>query len=248
MEKVILKADIREETGKEANNRLRNAGSVPAVVYKKGEKTQLLKVDASELFHILHTSAGENVIITLKIKDAKKEKTVIIKESQHHPIKGNMVHIDFHEISLTEKIEVDIPIETKGEPAGVKNDGGILDQPLKELHIECLPTQIPEKIDVHVEELLIGDAIRVKDLTVPPEITVVNDPEQTVASVVPPKVEEEEPAEGEGEELLEPEVISEKKPEEEAAEGEGKEDKQAPAKEEKKPKSEEKKPQQEDKK
>lgn len=219
MEKVILKAEIREEFGKEVGSRMRKAGMVPAVVYKKGTKALPLKVDTRELFHVLHTSAGENVIIALNIiskdKGQMKDKTVIIKEIQYDPLKGYVLHLDFHEISLTDKINVNVAIETKGEPEGVRADGGILDHPIKELNIECFPAEIPERIDVHVEALKIGDTIRVKDLDIPAGITVLNDPEQTVCSVVPPKIEEEiTEEEAAAEEAVEPEVIREKKPEE----------------------------------
>jgi large subunit ribosomal protein L25 len=220
MERIVLKADLRKGLGKEANNRLRKQGKVPAVVYKKAHETMHLEVNARDLFSILHTAAGENVIITLDIaagtqKGRETEKTVIIKEIQYHPINTEILHLDFHEISLTEKITVDVPVETKGEPVGVKSDGGILDHPVKELSVECLPTQIPEKIYVHVENLKIGDAIRIKDLEIPADIKVLNDPEQTVVSVVPPQAEEEA-AEEEvlTEEAAEPEVIREKKPDE----------------------------------
>jgi len=228
MEKVTLKAVIREEFGKEASNRLRKTNCVPAVVYKKASKAIPLQVDAKELFHVLHTSAGGNVIITLEIDSVakgqakKKDKTVIVKEIQYDPIKGNVIHLDFQEISLTDRITVNIAIETKGEPEGVKADGGILDHPIKELHIECLPTEIPEKIDVHVEALKIGDSIRVKDLSIPAGIKVLNDKEQVVCSVVPPKMEEELTEEEQAaQESAEPEVIREKKPEEAAEEPEG---------------------------
>jgi large subunit ribosomal protein L25 len=230
MEKIILKADKRDTTGKEAGNRLRKNGIIPAIVYKKAEKAVPVEVNLKDMFPILHTSAGENVIISLEIFNRENhekpdmEKTVIIKEMQYHPVKGDILHLDFQEISLTEKITVEIPIETKGEPVGVKSDGGILDHPIKELSIECLPTDIPEKISVNVENLNIGDSIRVKDLDIPSNITVLDDPEQTVVSVVPPEAEEAVPEEEvlaeEG--AAEPEVIKQKKPEE-APEGEGKE-------------------------
>jgi large subunit ribosomal protein L25 len=219
MEKMILKTQIRTEHGKEAGARLRKTGMIPAVVYKKSQDPVTIQVDSKDMFKILHTSAGENVIITLQIdsqdKQLNQEKTVIIKETQYHPIKGNILHLDFHEISLTEKITVDIPIETKGEPIGVKADGGTLDHPIKELSIECLPTDIPEKIYVQVEHLKIGDSIRVKDLNLSSALTVLDDPEQTVVSVVPPETEEavseEEALAGQS---AEPEVIKQKKTEE----------------------------------
>jgi large subunit ribosomal protein L25 len=221
MEKTILKASPRTDTGKEASVRLRNQGMIPAVVYKKAHETISVCVYSKDMFHVLHTSAGENAIITLQLEGQEgkpaQEKTVIVKETQYHPIKGDILHVDFHEILLTEKITVSIPIETKGEPVGVKADGGTLDHPLKELNIECLPTNIPEKISVHVDSLKIGDSIKVKELDIPDGITILDDLEQTVILVVPPKTEEEA-AEGEagealGEQENEPEVIKQKKPE-----------------------------------
>jgi len=239
MENVILNAVLRKELGKEAIKKLRSQGIIPGIVYKKGKESQTIKINGKELFKTLHTAAGGNVIITLKIaqeKDSKavKDKTVIVKETQYDPVKGDAIHIDFHEISLTEKITVDVPIEPKGEAAGVKSDGGILDQPLKELHIECLPTQIPQKIEVQVEALKIGDGIRVKELVIPEGVKVLNDPDLTVVSVVPPKVEKPPEEAAAAEEITEPEVIREKKPvegEEEAPEAEA-----TPPKKEKKEK------------
>ncbi|MFH1867605.1 MAG: 50S ribosomal protein L25 [Candidatus Omnitrophota bacterium] len=224
MEKVLLNADIREGVGKEASKKLKLKGIFPAVVYKKGKDALSLQVDSRSFDHIIHTSAGENVLITLKIKPkaegAKpvKDKTVIIKEIQYHPTSGDILHVDFNEISLTERITVKVPIEPKGVPEGVKADGGVLDHPMKELEIECLPTEIPEKIDVHVETLKIGDSLKVKDLSIPSNVKVLSDLEQTVVSVMPPQVEK--PAEELAEEAVaEPEVIREKKPEaEEGAE------------------------------
>lgn len=220
MKKIVLNAVIREnETGKEACNRLRRSGFVPAVVYKKGCKSVGIKVDEKELYRVLHTSAGENAIITLNVSDGKvvNDRTVIVKESQYNPIKDNVVHIDFHEISLKEKIVVNVPIEAKGEPEGVKIDGGVLDLVLKELEIECLPADIPEKIDVYVKAMKIGDSLRVKDLVVPETVKVLTDKEQTVISVMAPKDEEKSEEAGEAE-ITEPEVIREKKPK---VEGEG---------------------------
>ncbi|MFA5369465.1 MAG: 50S ribosomal protein L25 [Candidatus Omnitrophota bacterium] len=220
MEKIVLKVNTREVFGKESGRRLRKEGLVPAIVYKKARPSMPIAVGRKDLFSILHTSAGENVIITLEIlsdKETKKpasEKTVIIKEIQYHPVKGDILHCDFQEISLTEKIRVNIPIEARGESAGARSDGGILDLPVKELNIECLPTDIPERIYVDVQNMKIGDAVRVKDLKLPSTVIVLSDPEQTVASVVPP--ESEKVAEEEldtAAEKAEPEVIKQKKPE-----------------------------------
>ena len=240
MEKVILKAEIREEKGKSQVKRLREAEIVPAVVYKGGKEAVNLKVKYRDLYDILHTSAGENVLVTLKIsgKDDKKtkEKTCIMKEIQRDPVKEDIIHIDLNEISLTEEIKVKVPVHPHGEPEGVVKDEGVLDHPLWEVEVECLPTSIPEKIEVEVAHMKIGDTIFVKDLSIPPGIKILTDPELTVLSVAPPakeEVVEELPGEG----VEEPEVIAKGKkeiPEEEAAQGEEKPKKEAPPKEEKK--------------
>lgn len=226
MEKIILNAEIRQEIGKSEAKKLRKVDIVPAVIYKDGKESINLKMKYRDLYDVLHTTAGENVLVTLKIKGDKKakERTCIIKEIQRHPVKENIIHIDLNEISLTEEIKVKIPVHPHGEPEGVVKDEGVLDQPLWEIEVECLPTDIPEKVEVEVAHMKIGDIIYVKDLKVPPKVKILTDPELTVASVVPPakeEVVEEVPAEG----VEEPEVIAKGKkevPEEEAAQEEEK--------------------------
>ncbi len=244
MDKIILNTQARETIGKGACKKLRQKDMIPAVVYKQGQKTLSIQVETAEFIHALHTSAGENAIITLEFPSSKKEtpagkqtgktkgsagaKTVIIKEIQYHPIKENILHVDFQEISLTEKITVNVPIVLKGESVGVKTDGGVLEHITKELEVECLPTQIPEKIELNVEQMKIGDIVHIKELATPAEIKVLTDSEQAVVSVSPPAKEEEIlPPEEAAEEAQEPEVIAEKKVEEreaaEAAEEQAKE-------------------------
>lgn len=215
MEQINLSANFREKSGKEFARRLRKEAKVPAVVYKGG-KSLPLWVLAEDLLKALHTSAGENVLINLEVKkDAgKQERTVIIKEVQYHPIKGYIMHVDFNEISLTKKLKVKVPLVTKGEAIGVKQENGILEHVIWELEIQCLPTDIPEKIEVAVSSMKIGDSIFVRDLIIPQNIEVLTDPELIVVNCSAPKVEvpaEEKPAE---EVMEEPEVIKQKKPEE----------------------------------
>ena len=227
MAEIIINAQQREATGKEAPKRLRNAGLAPVIVYKKGKIGVNLTIKSVDLIHALHTSAGENVIVKLEyeIEGKKTHKTVIIKEMQHHPIRGNIIHVDFSEISLTQSIQVKIPVHPVGEAIGVKRDGGILEHVLWELDIECLPTKIPEKIDVNVDELEIGNSIHVKDLKVDNDIKILTDPEEVVIMVEHAKAEEEPVVEDElaEEGTKEPEVIGEKERDERQKEkGEGK--------------------------
>lgn len=239
MEQVELKAEIRKEIGKEAARLLRQQGLIPAVVYGAAAETINIKVGARDFEKALHTSAGENVLVNLKLAGAgrKAERTVIIKEIQYDPVKGDIYHLDFKHISLKEAIKVKVPVATKGESPGVK-EGGSIEQILWEVEVECLPTQIPEKIEVELSDLKIGDAVHVKELDFPEGVEVLNPPEDVVVSCVPPKVVVEEvvPA---AEEVAEPEVIGKKKEEEvpeEAPEEEAKPKKEAKPEKEAKPK------------
>ena len=234
MEKVELNTRVREEFGKAAVGRLRRDGLIPAVVYRHGEKPTAVKLLKKDFLKALHTKAGENVIISLKIakvtdtdKPRTTSKTVLIKEIQEHPVSDDIIHIDFNEISLTEKIEVKVPIAEKGEAIGVKRDEGILEHILWEVEVECLPTQIPEKLEVDVSNLEIGGDIFIRDIAVPEGVKILEDSESIVFSVKAPKAEElPTPEEAAAAEAEEPEVIRERKPEtEEEVSGEAPEEK-----------------------
>lgn len=216
MEKVILKAEVREGAGKKIAKTLRAKKLVPAIVYKGGKEGIKLKILNSDVEEVLHTKAGENVIITLKIAgdDKSKEKTVIIKEIQRHPVKDNILHVDFSEILLTEVLKVNIPLSPHGESIGVKKDGGTLEHVMWEVQVECLPTAIPEKIEVDISNLNIGDAVYIKNIIAPQGVKILNDPELIAMIVKPPHVEAPKPEAAE-EAAAEPELIREKKKEEE---------------------------------
>jgi large subunit ribosomal protein L25 len=218
MERVPLKAQTRKETGKKYNKQLRKEGLIPAVVYKEGKETAHLSLGERDLATALRTRAGGNVLINLNIDEGEKRKgkgrVVIIKEIQQHPIKEQILHVDFQEISLTDKLTVDVPIAAKGEAEGVVKDGGVLEHVMWEVKVECLPADIPEKIEVEVTNMKIGDRVLVKDLQAPAGVKILDDAEQTVIAVEPPHVEKP-PEEVAAEEVTEPELIREKKEKEE---------------------------------
>lgn len=220
MEKIILKALVREEKGKGACKHMRREGQIPAVVYKGGKEGISVQVDGKEVWHALHTEAGENAIITMNISGGEKDikKTVIVQETQTDPITDKFLHIDFHEISLKEKLKVNVPVTLKGEAIGVKEEEGVLAQAMWEIEVECLPTEIPEHINVKVDDLRIGDAIHIKDIVAPQGVVILDDPDQVVASVHVPQAEEEVVEEGAEEGEGEPEVIKKGKGEEEGVE------------------------------
>jgi large subunit ribosomal protein L25 len=214
MEEITLDAQLREEIGKSKVKDLREKGFVPAVVYGEGKSSLSIKVSHRQLIQLFHQHRLENAIISLNIKDDKKGKSrsCLMKEAQYHPVTSDIVHVDFNEISLTKIIKINVPVVAKGEPVGVKQEGGSLEHVLWEVEVECLPTDIPKEITVDVSELKMGDSIHIKDLTLPPKVKIVNSPDAMVLLVAAP-VKEEVPVEAvEGEAASqEPEVIKEKK-------------------------------------
>ncbi len=227
METIFLDVEPREELGRGKVCDLRRKGFIPAVVYAQGKEPQALKVSSSELLRLIHQHRIESVVINLKVKDDKKLKAraCLIKEIQYEPVHGKIMHVDFNEISLTKAIKVNVPVVARGEPVGVKQEGGSLEQILWEIEVECLPTNIPKEIEVDISQLKIGGSIHIKDLTLPPDIKVLNDPGAAVLSITEPMKEEAPVVAVEGEEKQEPEVIKEKKevPVEGQEEGEKKE-------------------------
>ena len=240
MEKIFLDAHLREDIGKSKVKHLRDQGFVPAVIYGDNKGTHPIKLSHRELVQLLHQHGLENLVINLRIKNDKKDRShsCLIKEIQYHPVSEDIIHVDFNEISLTEEIKVNVPVAAKGEPVGVKQEGGSLEHILWEIEVECLPMNIPQEIEVEVSKLNMNDSIHVKDIKFPAGVKVLTDPEAVVLSVVAPiKEEEVVPVEGaEGEESQEPEVIKEKK--EVPAEGEEAAESKPKEKEEKEEKKE----------
>lgn len=155
MQEITLEAKRRTLTGKEKAKKLRKKGLIPAVVYGPGDEPLPLEINAQSLNSILRAGKGENVIITLNIdNDQAQQKKVLIREIQQDPVVGNILHVDFQHVLLTKKITVKIPVELTGIPVGVSKDGGILQHALRELEIECLPTDIPEKVEFDVAAAL----------------------------------------------------------------------------------------------
>ena len=238
MEEVTLEAQMRPEHGKSGAKLLRRSGFIPAVLYAAGKDSQSVKLSRHDFLRFVHQYRLESTVISLKIR-GQRSHSVLVKDVQYDPVKEDVIHIDFQEISLTSKIKVNVRIVSKGEPIGVKQEGGTLNHLIWELEVECLPSQIPEEIAVDVSQMKIGDVVHVRDLSLPPEVKIMNNPDSLVLSLEHPIKEEEivAPA-AEGEEPAEPEVIKEKK--EVPGEGEEKEEKEEKKeKKEKKEKEEE---------
>lgn len=195
MERMSLEARRREGVGKSHVRKLRRGGQVPGVVYGRGRGALPVVVDAKALRNVLHTDAGMNVLIDLSVADGDRAaETVMVKEIQRDMFVRDIIHVDFHTISLTETLEAHVPLSFLGQAPGIA-EGGVFEVHLREVSVECLPTQIPEHVEVDISGLAVGDSIHVRDLRVPPEVTVVTPLEEVVATVVMPKaVEEAAPA------------------------------------------------------
>ena len=228
---ATLEAVKRDGRGKNEANRLRAAGRIPAVVYgtrKEGKSPQgvAVAVDPKSVLRILHSDSGANTLINLKLDGS--ESRVMVKEYQLDPITHALLHADFYQLAMDKAITVTVPIQLKGEPRGVKLQGGIVDFVGRDIEVECLPTDIPEHIDVDISELMLNEAIRVRDLAESPKWKAITEPETMIVHVVTIKVEEPAPAEAVAVTAaapVEPEVIKKGKTE--------KEEEAAPAKEKK---------------
>jgi large subunit ribosomal protein L25 len=224
---VSLAAEHRGTAGKGPARQMRMVGRIPAVVYGRGRDPESLSVSAAEVDKLLAAHATASTVISLAIDGSPVK--VLIREVQRHPLRRDITHLDFYEIHEGEPITVTVPIHLEGSPEGVRNAGGTLDQVLREVQIAVLPSHIPERVELEVTALTIGQSLRVSDLVID-NAKILTDGEMTVCSVIPPRVEEEvAPVEGaveeeeKEEESAEPELIRKPKGEEEdeGAEAEG---------------------------
>jgi len=229
MKPVPLKAYPRTLSRRGGVKRLRAAGRVPAIIYGRQAKPQNLEVNAKELEELLHHSASENVLVDLSVEsDARPKRLALVQEIQHHPLEGDMLHVDFHEVAENEKVIVHVPLETTGEAVGVKTGGGVLEHVLFKLKVRSLPKDLPEQIVVDVGHLELGKAIHLGEIKAPAGVEILGDKNIPVVAVALPRSEEEEAAATATAEAVaagDVEMIKEKK--EEGEEGE------APAKGEK---------------
>ncbi len=207
-----LTAQTRTGIGRSAVNAIKKQGLVPAVVYGGSDTPQALSLNAREIHNLLSHATSEHVLVDLAITDggSTTSRLALIQEVQHHPLKRNVLHVDFHAVKADEKLHAEIPVATLGEPAGVKNFGGILEIALHSLEVECLPKDLPELITLDVSTLNVGDAIHVRDIKFAEGVTTRVDGDLTVVRVAAPKVEIEPTVAATA---AEPEVLKEKKEE-----------------------------------
>jgi len=206
----------REGVGKQAARRLRRSGVVPAILYG-GARPQPVAVDPRAVLRILHGHEGSTQLLTLRFEgEDGRPIMAIIRDLQFDPVTENLLHVDFQEVTADRPITVRVAVHPMGEAAGVKEQKGILQIVMHEVDVSCLPGQIPERIDVDVSALRIGDVLTIADLRVPEGVRLLNDPAQAVVTVAPP-MGEEAAAPAATAVTAEPEVVTERRPKEEAA-------------------------------
>ena len=216
-EKIVVKAEKREEQGKNVNRRLRAEGKVPVVVYGGGTQSVAAVADLKDLAAILRTDTGVNTVFSLDIP-GEGVNDVIFQDRQIDPIRGRLIHADLRRFARGEKIEMTVPIHLLGEPEALKEEGAVLTQALREIKVLCEPANTPDSIDVDVTNLTSEHAVHVSDLKVGEGIEIHEAPETVVASIVIVKEVELEPQVEEG---AEPEVVGEEPAAEGGGEGEG---------------------------
>lgn len=217
MENVTLAAELRDKGGKGISRSLRRSGRTPAVLYGHGG-SHSLSLETRSMVQLLNSEGGEHALVTLKFGDGN-QKTAIIKDYQVHPVRGSLIHADFQEVTLDEKVKVHVEVIISGASRGVKA-GGILQHGIRDIVIECVPTLIPEHFDIDVTDLEVGDSIHVRDLKLADGIKVHTDADAVLASVIPPisaaKLEEMLTTSAAAT-AAEPEVVAKGKAEEEAS-------------------------------
>jgi large subunit ribosomal protein L25 len=221
-ENNLLEAQPRTSGNKNDARRVRRDGKLPAVLYDAGKDALSVSLDPRQVARILHSQTGHNTIFDLALNGGERTKAMIV-DWQYEPIKGALLHIDLKRIAMDQRLKVAVPIVLKGEAAGVKQQGGILEQIFREVEVECLPSDIPSSIEVDVSELVFGTVLRVSDLPHDPKLKFLSDPNQPVAHIITVKEEVAPTPEAVAAESTaaptEPEVIKKGKQEVEGEEG-----------------------------
>lgn len=200
-ERIRLEVKEREEHGSAASRRLRKQGLIPGVLYGRGKKPHSISVSERELRRVLTGSHGLHAILDVVLEGQKTTHASILKDFQQDHLRGRLTHVDLHEVRLDQPIQAQVVIELVGEPAGVK-EGGVLSQVTREINVEALPMEVPDRIELDVSGMAIGDSLRVADLPAQDGVALLDDPEETVLATVgmPTRVVEPEEVVEEGEE------------------------------------------------
>ncbi len=193
---TTLNLESRRDAGKGVARKLRRQGRVPGVVYGGGQLPVLVHMEAQAALHLFHSISVENTILNLSVDGGEPERA-LVREIQTAPCRPDLLHVDFMRVQRGVALEVQVPIRLTGVPAGVRNEGGLLDQVVHDLPVKCMPSKIPEVIEVDVTELTVGDVIRAGEIAMPDDVENLADPGRTICGVAAPRVAEEEVEEDE---------------------------------------------------
>ena len=216
-QQIELEVSVRKERGKGPARRLREQGQVPAILYGLSKESVALALDTKAMTRILESPAGHNQIVNLKVLGGEQAAAMAV-DWQVDPVRGSLLHVDMQRVDLKKKLRLSVPIETLGVSVGVKEEGGIESIVTREVEIECLPLEVPEKIAVDVSSLSIGDSVRMRDLTAADEYSFVTNPDVVLVHVIAPKAVEEEVKPEEEEVAAEGEAAEEARREEQQPE------------------------------
>jgi len=214
MKSLKLKVAPRTQTRRKGSKALRSAGRIPANIYGKSIAPQNLEVDSEAFIELIHSAHSEIVLVDLEVSGEANARLALVQDVQHHPLTGEVLHVDFHEVKSDELITIRIPVEATGEAVGVKSGGGTLEHVLQKVRVTALPKDLPEQIVVDVSALAVGQAIQIGQIQAPAGVTILGDKHLRVFAVSAPVTEAEAaPAAAEGAEAKQPEMIKEKKEE-----------------------------------
>ena len=214
MKSLKLKAAPRTQTRRKGSKALRSAGRIPANIYGKSIAPQNLEIDSEAFIELINSAHSEIVLVDLEVSGDSHARLALVQDVQHHPLSGEVLHVDFHEVKNDEMITIRIPVEATGEAEGVKNGGGTLEHVLQKLRVTALPKDLPEQILVDVSALAVGQAIQIGQIQAPAGVTILGDKHLRVFAVAAPTTEvEAAPAAAAGAEAKQPEMIKEKKEE-----------------------------------
>jgi large subunit ribosomal protein L25 len=214
MKSLKLKAAPRTQVRRKGSKALRSAGRIPANIYGKSIAPQNLEIDSEAFIDLINSAHSEIVLVDLEVSGDSNARLALVQDVQHHPLSGEVLHVDFHEVKSDEMITIRIPVEATGEAEGVKSGGGTLEHVLQKLRVTALPKDLPEQILVDVSALAVGQAIQIGQIPAPAGVTILGDKHLRVFSVAAPATEvEAAPAAAAGAEAKQPEMIKEKKEE-----------------------------------
>ncbi|MDA1273857.1 MAG: 50S ribosomal protein L25 [Verrucomicrobia bacterium] len=212
MKSVSLTAYPREHRRRTGLKKVRGNNRVPAVIYGRHNSPQNLEVNLRDIERLIHHSATENVLVDLAVEgDAKPKRLALVQDIQHHPLRGSVLHVDFHEVVESEKVTLVVPVESLGEAVGVKTGGGTLEHVLFKLKVRALPKDLPEILQIDVTELEVGQSIHVSDIKLPEGVEAITDKKIVVLAITAPRTEAQEEAAAETGVATQPEMLKEKK-------------------------------------